>query len=229
MISNLQKEIIKAGSEFLNITEDEFKSRMENNTERGVEDWKKYGIGEYDKRTEANIYGLCAFYTSLRLTNLLHPIRFLKPSKILDFGGGIGVISRLLELQGHEVYYYDVPSKTQDFAKFMAEKSESKVNFLTKEELETHKFDIIITADVLEHLQNPMEYVKKLDKLLVNGGIWLTTGLVFSVGEHTPMHLPENAQYRDEHDRFFSDNYNNVFFHVTPQEIVFLFVKKKPE
>jgi 2-polyprenyl-3-methyl-5-hydroxy-6-metoxy-1,4-benzoquinol methylase len=222
----MTSKLLTLGAEFIGITEEEFKKRIDDNPQRAIDDWKKYGIGEYDKYTDANIYGLVGFNDDERIENLTYFIKNISGKKVLDFGGGIGTISRALEDNGNEVFYYDVPSRTQDFAKFVSEKLKYKTVFLNKEEISLKKYDIIITADVLEHLKNPMLYVKLLDSFLVSGGTWITTGLNFSVGEHTPMHLFENTNYIKEHNEFFNNYYNMLYLHVTKKEIIYGCVKK---
>jgi len=97
---------------------------------------------------------------------------------------------------------------------------------LKAEEVDKRKYDIIITADVLEHLINPLTYVKVLHELLVPGGIWITTGLNFSVGSHTPMHLEENTRFLKTHNEFFNKYYRTQYLHVTPKEIIYGCVKR---
>lgn len=214
------------GAEFLNISVEEFKNRMNNNTENAKRDFEKYGFEEYDKNTEANIYGLAGFNTEDRIDNLLHGIKEVSCKNVLDFGGGMGTVSRKMEDYGNSVFYYDLPSKTQEFAKFISKKLNYNTLFLKEEEVYKGQYDVIITTDVLEHLKNPMEYIKKLDKLLVPGGIWLTTGLDFSCGPSIPMHLKENIKYRMEHNRFFMKNYTILYYRVTVKEIIYVFIKK---
>ncbi len=222
----MDEELIKLGAEFINITVDEFKKRIDNNPQRAIDDWKKYGIGEYDKHTEANIYGLVGFNDYLRIDNILHSVKYLGKAKILDFGGGIGLISSIMS-KNNTIYYYDLPSKTREFAKYLNKKIKSNVIFIDSEE-EAFKLDInfIICVDVLEHLTNPIEIVKKFTDMLPSGGLFLTTGLDFSTGDNTPMHLVSNLKYKKEYNKYMYDNYRLMFFHSTQKEIIYLWTKK---
>lgn len=220
----LQKELIRLASEYLNISEFEVIENINKNDDMAISDWNtKKSIDSFYRETSVYIFGLIAFNNIERVSNLIYPIKGAEGNKILDFGGGIGVISTIMATH-NDSFYYDVESKTQDFAKFLVKKSEREVRFLTKEELKGHKFDLIICSDVLEHLENPMKIVKLLDSLLIKNGTILTTGLDFSVNQ--PMHLPENIKCREEYTKYMLKNYMLLFFHKTKNENIYLWGKK---
>ena len=213
--------------EYLGITLEEFDKRYENNGEKSIEDWNKYGYENFYKETETNIIGLVGFNSNNRVGHLLYPIQFIKGAKVLDFGGGIGISSMAMEKLGNEVYYYDLPSKTQEFAKFVAKRLGYNIKFISEEEIDKMTYDIIITSDVLEHIKNPMETVKRLTGLLNTGGLFLTTGLDFSTGPNVPMHLAENALIKRAYNDYMTEKYILLFFHFTPKEMIYLWVLKK--
>ena len=222
----IQEKLIKYGAEFLNMTEEEFKKRIENNQERSTKDWnRKKSIKDFYKTTEAYIYGLVGFNDSYRIDNMLHPLLGLKNSTILDYGGGIGIIGMVLATQ-NTVYYYDLDSKTKEFAKFLNTKLKTKIIFTNDEKEAFSKYvKVIICVDVLEHLETPMKLVKKITKKLSVNGIFLTTGLTFSIGKHTPMHLPDNLKFRKEYNNYMKKYYRLLFYHSTKNESIYLFQK----
>ena len=215
--------------EFFNISEEELENKIKNNPENAKNEWlNKKSIDDFYKTTDTTIFGLAGFNSTERVFNLVYPLnRFTKKMKILDFGGGIGELSLYLSRIGHDVYYYDLKSLTQDFAKFLAKKTNTKVNFIDSfKDIFKHEFDMVITLDILEHLENPIEITEKLNTALKTGGFLFTSGLIFSVGEGVPMHLKSNLAKRDEFDAFINENFYMHFFNVTPQEVLFLLEKK---
>jgi len=223
----IQKELIKYGANYLKITEEEFLKRIDNLQPIIQKEWKdKKTIIDFYKTTDTYIYSLVNFNKDYRIANLLHPIRYLKDAKILDYGAGIGIIPILLA-QHNTTYYYDVEGKTKEFAKYLNKQFHYKTAFVDSEK-EALKLDvdIIICVDVLEHLEKPMELVKKITESLEPGKMFLTTGLDFSTGSHIPMHLKTNLEYRQEYKEYMEKNYLILFFHDTPNELIYLWLKK---
>ncbi len=90
--------------------------------------------------------------------------------KILDFGAGSGVNLSMLSRFG-SVSIYEPHKKTQ---KFLEKKySSKKFNILTK--LNNNKYDLILLADVLEHIKKDKDQIKKLsNSLKKEGKIFIT-------------------------------------------------------
>ena len=227
---DIQIQFIKLGAEYLNISVDEFKSRMKNNESTVIKDWNnKKSIEDFYKTTDAYIYGLVSFNDGYRVNNILHPLIKMKNLSILDYGGGSGIIGMSLA-SDNKVYYYDLESKTKNFAKFVNSKIQNKIIFTDSEDDAFSKpIDMAICVDVLEHLENPMKLVKRITEKLPTYGFFLTTGLNFSIGAHTPMHLPENLKYKEEFTNYMTEHYNLWFYHPTKNETIHLFSKKEPK
>ena len=223
----IQQNLIKQAADYLKITTEEFTKRMSNTQPTIQKDWaEKKSIIDFYKDTDAYIYELVLFNNEYRLKTLLYPVLNLKGKTILDYGAGIGIVPILLA-EHNTTYYYDLPGKTQEFAKYINSKSTHKTIFIDDEEdVFTRPYDFISCVDVLEHLENPMEVVKKITENLKPGTLFLTTGLDFSVGKHIPMHLEKNREYRDEYNKYMPKHYSLVFFHVTRNEWIYLWVKK---
>jgi len=224
-IYELQSVTKKLIGEFLNMSIEEVEQAIKDNPQKAKTDWYKLGKDKYYEETLVHLFGLADYNTAIRLEEVIFPFRHLVGLTILDFGGGIGSMSTLFA-DRHNVLYYDLPSKTQEFAKFMAKKLNKKIKFLTKEELLTVEPHIILAMDVLEHLDSPVTYVKMLTSKLKRGGYFLTTGLDFSIGPHTPMHLPENTQYKEEYENFMNENFFLQYQNIGKYGVVRGWIKK---
>ena len=93
-----------------------------------------------------------------------------KKIKILDFGAGSGVNLDMLSKFG-EVSIYE-PNK---IAKKYLKKKYNKKNYKILNSLNNKKFDLIILADVLEHIKNDKAVIKNLSKSLNKKGHILIT------------------------------------------------------
>jgi len=93
-----------------------------------------------------------------------------KKLKILDFGAGSGVNIQMLAQFG-VVDIYEPHKETKIFLK----KKYSKKNFLILNSVGNKKYDLIILADVLEHVKNDKNQIKKLSSNLKDNGIILIT------------------------------------------------------
>ena len=222
----IELDLINEASLFFNISREEVLEKIKTNPQRAVDDWNnKKSMEDFYRTTDVYVFGLIEFNCQERLDNLRHPIKMFKGAKILDYGAGMGILD--IVLAGHNnVDYYDVDSVTKDFAKYLIKKTDSKVRFIEEEEINKNKYDVIITADVLEHLVKPMDTLYMLHERLNKSGLMFTTGLDFSIGDNTPMHLIENLEYRKELKDFFIKNYNLMFYHQTRFETIYLWKKK---
>ena len=93
-----------------------------------------------------------------------------KNLKILDFGSGSGVNLYMLSKYGH-VSIFETHKETQKYLKNLYKGTK----FQVINSLNTHKFDLILMADVLEHIKNDKKQIELLfKKLKKNGKILLT-------------------------------------------------------
>ena len=93
-----------------------------------------------------------------------------KNINILDFGSGSGVNINMLSKYGH-VNIYEPHLLTRNYLrKKFNSKKYSVINKFTKK-----KFDLILLADVLEHIKNDKKIVHSLSKNLKNNGFILIT------------------------------------------------------
>ncbi|MEM7617580.1 MAG: bifunctional 2-polyprenyl-6-hydroxyphenol methylase/3-demethylubiquinol 3-O-methyltransferase UbiG [Pseudomonadota bacterium] len=103
--------------------------------------------------------------------------------KILDIGCGGGLLAEPMAKLGADVTAIDALEKNIKIAKIHAEQSQLEINYLamTVEELlaETaneDKYDVILTMEIVEHVNNPAEFIDNCSKLLAdNGHLFIAT------------------------------------------------------
>jgi SAM-dependent methyltransferase len=94
-----------------------------------------------------------------------------KKIDILDFGSGSGVNIKMLSQFGF-VNIYEPHLSTKNYLKL---KFMNKNKFKVLSKVKNQKFDLIVLADVLEHLKKDKEIVKKLNNNLKKNGQILIT------------------------------------------------------
>lgn len=107
----------------------------------------------------------------LRKKRIQMAIPYLK-GKILDFGCGTGKLSEYVRNEDYLGVDID------DESIMIAKKDYPSYNFCVIREIESieKKFDTVVALAVVEHIKNPVDYLKKFKKLLNPGGrIILTT------------------------------------------------------
>jgi 2-polyprenyl-3-methyl-5-hydroxy-6-metoxy-1,4-benzoquinol methylase len=98
-------------------------------------------------------------------------------SLVLDFGAGEGALSERLADSGYKVISADIngeefKSKNAKFYKLDFNDKENLENFINEYR---EKFDLIISAEIIEHIENPWEYIRTIKLLLKKGGMLLIT------------------------------------------------------
>jgi len=113
---------------------------------------------------------------SHRMTYILDQInnRNIKNLKILDVGCGGGIICEPLARLGAKVTGIDFAPNNIKAAKIHSKKNKLKINYINKDIEKSkldEKFDVIIMFEVLEHLNNWKQTIKKIKKNLNQNGI----------------------------------------------------------
>jgi ubiquinone/menaquinone biosynthesis C-methylase UbiE len=112
------------------------------------------------------------FWTNTKIKIVKKMLNKEKISNILDLGCGTGFISYSLAKMGYKVTGIDVSEKIVISAK--KRYKNKNLQFIKKNILKTKlkpQFDCILILDVLEHIRNDLEILKKAKKLLKKGGI----------------------------------------------------------
>jgi len=128
--------------------------------------------------------------------------------KILDFGCGVGVNTKMLSDFGHVTCYDESP----EAIKYLKKKfnNDEKISIVNNFENCNELFDLIIASDVLEHIENDERELKKIHKLLKPNGLFLATVPAYQF-------LFSKKDIEVQHKRRYNIlNFNNLispFFH----------------
>ena len=129
----------------------------------------------------------------------------LNNTKILDIGCGGGLVSEGLTKIGASVTGIDFIKENIKIAKIHAKKNNLKINYFVKnfeKEKITSKYDVIIILEVLEHLSNWEEFLKKIKFNLKKNGVLIISTinrnliskfLTLDIGENLLKIIPLNT------------------------------------
>jgi 2-polyprenyl-3-methyl-5-hydroxy-6-metoxy-1,4-benzoquinol methylase len=114
-------------------------------------------------------------------------ISHVQPQKILDFGGGIGTVSRLCSISLPEVKAIDLVDITE-FRHIIKHHLADFPNIRILEQPEP-PYDAVISTEVLEHVIDPIETLIEINRLLRIGG---TFAVSWSFVPCIKCHLQQN-------------------------------------
>ena len=100
--------------------------------------------------------------------------RPLKKIDILDIGCGGGLLSEPMYRLGASVVGIDASKKNIEVAKFHAKKNKLKINYIcaSPEILKIQKkFDVILSMEIVEHVEDINFFIKKSSELLKKNGL----------------------------------------------------------
>ncbi len=116
--------------------------------------------------------------------------------KILSFGDGLGFDSAYLAAAGHRVTYYEISDECVHFAKRVFAINGQQVDIVrSMEDLGVGEFDVVVSLDVLEHVQNPKKYVEMFARWLKPGGWLLSHAPFYFTSSHRATHIKSSKKY----------------------------------
>ena len=98
--------------------------------------------------------------------------------RILDYGCGLGVFTRLISEHNSqaEVLGIDIDFESVRIANaWLGKRSHIEINNRSIEDLETSSFDFVISMQVIEHVHNVGNYLQSISRVLKPEGILLIT------------------------------------------------------
>lgn len=93
-----------------------------------------------------------------------------KDSKILEIGCGMGYLTFALHKAGFNILGLDISQKAIDYAIKMYGDFYICADIFEYSKKNSNKFDIVILTEVIEHVTNPIEFLKEIKKLLTDKG-----------------------------------------------------------
>lgn len=89
--------------------------------------------------------------------------------KFLDYGGGTGAMYKAAKESGFQAFYFDLDQESVSYVK--ENHQLNKYEHIVNPELEALKYDIIWSDNVIEHVKDPIGFIKNLYQALKPGGV----------------------------------------------------------
>jgi len=146
-------------------------------------------------------YGADSTITTIRINEVLDGFeKFRKNNKMLDVGCGPGLFLIEAKKRGWEVYGTEFTDKQLAYLK------DKGINTLkgklTNNSFEDGLFDVIISSEVIAHINNPVEEMQQFHRLLRKGGVVYITTPNFNAleryllkGDYEIIEYPEHLSY----------------------------------
>jgi 2-polyprenyl-6-hydroxyphenyl methylase/3-demethylubiquinone-9 3-methyltransferase len=173
------------------------------------------------------IYGemSCRGYTYAYANRRKHTLELIKKvakpgAKILDVAAAQGNFSLLLAELGYEVTWNDLREELADYVKLKWESG--TIHFVAGDVFKLgfeSQFDVVLIAEVIEHVAHPDEFLKKIAQMVKPGG-----HIIMSTpnGEYFRNRLPKFSECKDttqfEAIQFQPDSDGHIFL-LYPDEI----------
>ncbi|MBE7442733.1 MAG: class I SAM-dependent methyltransferase [Flavobacteriales bacterium] len=146
-------------------------------------------------------YGADSAITTIRINEVLDEFeKFRKTNKMLDVGCGPGLFLIEAKKRGWEVYGTEFTDKQLEYLKNKG--INTLKGKLTNESFEDNMFDVIISSEVIEHINNPVEEMQQFHRLLRKGGlVYITTPNFNAIeryllkGDYEIIEYPEHLSY----------------------------------
>lgn len=146
-------------------------------------------------------YGADSAITTIRINEVLDGFeKFRKTNKMLDVGCGPGLFLIEAKKRGWEVYGTEFTDKQLTYLKDKGINTlKGKLN---DDSFENELFDVIISSEVIEHINNPVEEIQQFHRLLRKGGVVYITTPNFNAleryllkGDYEIIEYPEHLCY----------------------------------
>ncbi len=140
--------------------------------------------------------------------------RYIKKGRVLEIGSSTGIFLEIFKENGFEVFGVE-PSGSSEIAK----KKGIKVykGYFEKLDIPKNSFNLVILNHTLEHMEDPIFVLKKVNSLLKNNGLVFVDvpnagGIPAKIfGDHWPYKLPNEHKWQFTKDSIFKVFKNTGF------------------
>lgn len=116
--------------------------------------------------------------------------------RVLSIGDGLGFDSLAMERAGNEVVYFELPGRSEAFARRLFAETDSPVSVMTDlSAAGGGSFDAVVCLDVLEHAPDPPAEIARVVTLLRPGGLAFFSAPFFLILPQYPTHLKTNRHH----------------------------------
>jgi len=129
---------------------------------------------------------------------------FRKTNRILDVGCGTGYFLNEAKKRGWEVYGTEISQKSVDICSKKG--IIMKKGFLNAVDFEPNSFDIILSIEVIEHINNPQEEISNFYTILRKGGLVYVTTPNFNSLLRLKLKAAYNVITFPEHLSYYTPN-----------------------
>lgn len=140
-------------------------------------------------------------------TNERDPVKHI--DTLLDFAGGTGGYSIMFAKRGTNVTFVDSNDMQREWVRYIAAVLKLPITVLSSIDDITGEFDGIIAQDVIEHVQNPVDLIKKLMTFTHKDGtsfISMSEMPCCGQEEFAPMHFKVTCPDKDSIGYSYVDN-----------------------
>lgn len=199
----LEETLIQENADYLKWSREEVLSCWgEKGTEKIKQKWEKESpktkedIINYYNTLDLYIPELSSWHAMVKNIDHLKNVEFLQLclksncSSFLDYGAGIGSSGLVFYYYGFSVTLADISDVMLNYSKWRFQRHNAKARFidLKKMSIGENLYDCITAIEVLEHVSNPVDAMRKIYKALKSGGyVFVTTP--FFKDEKRPQHL----------------------------------------
>jgi 2-polyprenyl-3-methyl-5-hydroxy-6-metoxy-1,4-benzoquinol methylase len=128
--------------------------------------------------------------------------KYKKTGKILDVGCGIGLFLIEAQKRGWQVYGTEYTDKAIEICR--SNNIEMKQGKLDPDWFDPGAFDIVTSFEVIEHINNPVEEVRNINKVLRPGGLFYFTTPNFNAVERFFLKSNYNVIGYPEHLSYYT-------------------------
>jgi len=204
-LEDLFESLVVELADFLGVTGDEAKARMESAWQNRAESARARLPADKDGASLRTYYSVqehgllvSSYWHSLRPDSwALHSVaalrdcmQFAEGNRVFEFGHGIGSTGLLFTAHGYEMTMGDVSPIYRDFARYRFRRRGLNADFIdvSSDEPPQATFDAVVSLDVLEHIPTPIQELRRLHAALRPGGV-LVLNVVFGRDPSNPEHI----------------------------------------